>query len=191
MYGSYQTNLFPGAATYTSPIEVPKGTNDLQPFISIQYNSQSVKQRPSILGVGWGLTQNYVYRDINATLANVSDDTFKLVFLGNAYDLVYDSTDSFYHTKTETFLRIGNLSGASNTDDSYWLVKAKDGTQFRFGFTNDSELSKKYYRVANSGWRFKMVLYPDTGTYTWRASDKAPLNPAYKPIEFFLPEGSS
>ena len=71
LYGKYTTNLFPGAGTYTYPIEIPKGTNNLQPSISISYNSQAVKQR-SILGAGWSLTQNYIYRDVNFTPSNNS-----------------------------------------------------------------------------------------------------------------------
>src|SRR3989344_7722430 len=82
LYGKYQTNLFPGAGTYEYPIEVPKGTNNLQPSITISYNSQAVKQRPSFLGAGWSLTQSYVYRDINFTPANLTDDEFKLILNG-------------------------------------------------------------------------------------------------------------
>src|SRR3989338_2928395 len=99
LYGKYSTNLFPGAATYSYPIEVPKGTNNLQPSVSISYNSQSMKQRPSILGAGWSLTQNYVYRDINFTIANVTDYEFKLILNGVSYDMVYDDKDKFYHTE--------------------------------------------------------------------------------------------
>jgi len=161
LYGSYQTNLFPGAATYTSPIEVPKGTNDLQPFISIQYNSQSVKQRPSILGAGWSLTQDYIMRFVNGSPENTSNDFFKLSFMGSSYDLVYDTSDGFYHTKTETFLRIQNLSGISNTYGTYWQVTTKDGTQFRFGFTNNSELT------SNSGYNYAVRWSLDLVTDTY------------------------
>src|SRR3989338_11689112 len=99
LYGAYTTNLFPGAATYSYSIEVPKGTNNLQPSISISYNSQSMKQRPSILGAGWSLTQNYIYRDVNFTIANVTDDEFRLILNGVSYDMVYDDKDKFYHTE--------------------------------------------------------------------------------------------
>lgn len=141
LYGKYQTNLFPGAGTYTYELEVPKGTNNLQPSLTISYNSQAMKQRPSILGAGWALPQNYVTRDINSTPSNASDDMFKIILNGASYDLVFDGSDGFYHTETETFARIENLTNNSNTYGTYWTVALKDGTKLRFGHNNDSELA--------------------------------------------------
>ncbi|KAF0210168.1 MAG: hypothetical protein FD178_3700 [Ignavibacteria bacterium] len=150
LYGKYQTNLFPGAGTYEYPIEVPKGTNNLQPSISISYNSQSMKQRPSFLGAGWSLTQSYIYRDVNFTPSNATDDKFKLILNGASYDLVYDRNDGFYHTEIETFSRIQNLTNNSNTYNMYWLVTLKDGTQLRLGYNPDSELT------SNSGYNYAL-----------------------------------
>lgn len=150
LYGKYTTNLFPGAATYDYPIEVPKGTNNLQPSISVSYNSQAVKQRPSILGAGWALTQSYVYRGINFTPSNTTDDEFKLVLNGASYDLVYDDSDGSFHTEIETFARIQNLTNNSNTYGTYWLVTLKDGTQLRFGYNFDSEL------ISNVGYTYAL-----------------------------------
>ncbi len=157
MYGSYQTNLFPGAATYTYAIEVPKGTNNLQPFISINYNSQSVKQRPGIIGAGWSISQNYIYRDVNSTPDNTTDDRFMLVFNGGSYEFVYDQNDTFYHTKIESFLRIQNLTGAPNTYSGYWVVTTKDGTQFRFGYNSDSELTSNTGKSYALRWSLDQV----------------------------------
>ena len=98
LYGSYQTNLFPGAGTYSYGLEVPPGTNGLAPSLSLSYNSQSMKGRPSFLGAGWSLTQSYIYRDVNFTSLNASDDEFKLILNGAAYDLVFVPEDGFYHT---------------------------------------------------------------------------------------------
>jgi len=141
LYGSYSTNLFPGAATYSYQIEIPKGTNNLQPSLTVSYNSQSMKQRSSILGAGWSITQNYIYRDTNYTPSNVTDDLFKLILNGASYDLIYDNNDGSYHTKTETFARIQNLTTITNSNAIYWLVTLKDGTQLRFGYNSDSELA--------------------------------------------------
>ena len=140
LYGKYATELFPGAGTYTYELEVPKGTNGLQPSLTLSYNSQSMKQRPSFLGSGWTLTQNYVLRDVNFTPSNVTDDKFKLILNGASYDLIYDSNDGFFHTEAETFARIQNISNNSNTYAQYWFVTLKDGTQLRLGYNLDSEL---------------------------------------------------
>ncbi len=160
LYGSYSTNLFSGAATYTYPIEVPKGTNGLQPSLSITYNSQSVKQRPGVLGSGWQLTQSYIYRDVNGTVDSTPDDKFKLILNSNAHDLVYDSSDGLFHTKIESFMKIQNSSSSNNTYGLYWMVTAKDGTQYRFGYSNGSELASntgKNYAV-----RWSVDLVNDT-----------------------------
>src|SRR3989338_326607 len=101
----------------------------------------ALKTTPSILGAGWALTQNYIYRDVNFTTSNITDDEFKLILNGASYDLVYDEKDKFYHTETETFSRIQNISTTSNSQNMHWLVTLKDGTQLRFGYNADSELT--------------------------------------------------
>ena len=150
LYGKYSTELFPGAGTYTYGIEVPKGTNSLQPSLTISYNSQSMKQRPSFLGAGWSLTQNYIFRDVNFTPSNTTDDEFKLILNGASYDLIFDNNDNFYHTETETFARIQNITNNSNTYNQYWLMTLKDGTQLRFGYNPDSELT------SNTGYNYAL-----------------------------------
>ena len=157
LYGSYSTDLFPGAATYTYPIEIPLGTNNLQPSISIAYNSQTIKQRPGILGAGWSLTQNYIYRDVNSTPDSTADDKFKLILNGVFYDLIYDSSDGFYHTKIESFIRVQNLTGANNLYGNYWIATTKDGTQYRFGYNTDSELTSNTGRSYALKWSLDQV----------------------------------
>lgn len=150
LYGKYSTELFPGAGIYTYELEVPKGTNSLQPSLTISYNSQSMKQRPSFLGAGWSLTQSYIYRDINFTPSNTTDDEFKLILNNANYDLIFDNNDGFFHTESETFARIQNLSNASNAYNQYWLITLRDGTQLRLGYNPDSELA------SNTGYNYAL-----------------------------------
>jgi len=82
VYGTYQTQLFPGSATYSYGISVPSGTNGLAPELSLNYNSQSALQNPSIVGSGWSFASNYVMRNINFTLTNTSDDYYLLSLNG-------------------------------------------------------------------------------------------------------------
>ena len=44
-FGQYETELFPGAGTYSYEIKVPLGTRGLQPSVALIYNSQSALQR--------------------------------------------------------------------------------------------------------------------------------------------------
>ncbi|MBS3075847.1 hypothetical protein J4429_05310 [Candidatus Pacearchaeota archaeon] len=134
----FAVSLFTGAVTYNFPIEVPKGTNDLTPLVSINYNSQA-DNKPGIFGTSWALTENYIQRIINYTRNTTYDDEFKLVFNGQVYDLTYDTSGGLYHTEIESYFYIKNFSGGNNTYGQYWIVKNKDGTSYRLGFNNDSE----------------------------------------------------
>jgi hypothetical protein len=130
---SFETDLNSGAATFTYPIQVPPGTNGLQPNLAFMYNSNNRNSYPELVGSGWSLTQSYIQRDVEHTPADTSDDTFILVFEGGRHKLVYDSNDQKYHTNPESFLSIVKVSGGSNEKNEYWEVSTKDGTTFRFG----------------------------------------------------------
>jgi len=137
---AYLTSLFSGAAVYTYPIQVPKGINDFQPKIELIYNSQSVGGQYDWLGSGWSLNEYYILRDVNFTPNDVSDDKFKLIFGEQTHNLIFDEKSGFYHTEIETYMKIQKVSGGSNQKGEYWIVNTKDGIEYRFGFTEDSEL---------------------------------------------------
>lgn len=136
----FSTDLFTGTATYTYPIKLPKGTNDLTPEVIFSYNSAGVHDLKTYAGIGWQLNMDYVERDINYTAGSTSDDKFRLHFKGAVYDLVYNSSDSRYHTKVESNLNIQKLTGGSNDYGDYWQVITPDGTKYRFGYAGQSEL---------------------------------------------------
>ncbi len=159
LHGSYQTELWPGAATYTFDIEVPPGRNSLQPYLSLNYNSHLTKQRPSILGTAWDLTQNYIWRDVDYSFADTSDDKLRLVLNGQSYELVYVPSENKYHTKIESYLHITKISGGNNQLNEYWIVKTKDGIQYRFGYNQDSELVSNLHNYAT---RWSLDLIKDT-----------------------------
>jgi len=146
LFGQYSTNLFPGAATYSFPIEIPKGVNGLQPSVVVSYNSQAVRQRPGVLGAGWSLNQDLVYRDVNSTPDDTSDDKFILVLDGNLYELVLYG--GVYHTEVDYWFKIENLG-------DYWQVTKQDGTQYRFGYNTDSKL------VSNTGRSYSLKWFLD------------------------------
>src|SRR4051812_37878653 len=43
----FQTDVFTGSAAFSYPIQVPKGTNDLTPDVSLDYNSGSAHDADS------------------------------------------------------------------------------------------------------------------------------------------------
>ncbi|MDV0446472.1 hypothetical protein MsAg5_03110 [Methanosarcinaceae archaeon Ag5] len=137
---AYLTSLFSGAAVYSYPIQVPKGIAGFEPKVEIVYNSQGAGRTYGWLGDGWQLNDNYIQRDVNFTPLNTSDDKFKLTFDGQSYDLIYNATEGRYHTEIESFFFIQKEIGASNQKGDYWILKTKDGTTYRFGYTMDSEL---------------------------------------------------
>jgi RHS repeat-associated protein len=147
LFGQYATSLFPGSATYSYGIEMPKGTVGLDPSLSLSYNSQAVKQRPGVVGAGWALSQNYIYRDVNSTPDNTSDDKYILALDGSVYELVF-GPDGKWHTEVEYHFKIENLTG------NYWLLTKKDGTRYRFGFDEDSLLQSNTGR----GYAVKWML---------------------------------
>ncbi|MBU0757621.1 MAG: VCBS repeat-containing protein, partial [Nanoarchaeota archaeon] len=142
-YGKYSTELFPGAATYSYPLFFPKGTNGLTPGISLFYNSQQATQRPGILGAGWYMNQDYVYRDVNHTLDDTSDDKYILVLGGNNYELVWIG-DS-YRTEVNYYYKVENFT-------DYWVATKQDGTKFRLGYNTDSELESNTGRNYSIKW---------------------------------------
>src|SRR5579871_1397415 len=137
----FDTDLFTGSANYSYPIKVPKGTNDLTPNVSLMYNNQGIHDISQFTGAGWELNQDYVQRDVNYTPGTITDDKFNLHFQGSTYDLVYNPSDSLFHTKIESHLKIQQfLTGGQNTTGMYWQVTTQDGTMYRFGYATTSEL---------------------------------------------------
>jgi len=157
--GFFETSLFTGAATYTYPISVPPGTNGLTPSVFLSYNSQAANSRPSIVGSGWTLSDNYIQRKANYSFSNDTDDEFILVLNGASYELVYVPTELRFHTKVESYMFIKNTTNGNNSLGSYWIVKTPDGTNYRFGFKNSSEMVSTMHPYV---WRWSLDLINDT-----------------------------
>jgi len=135
-FGTFKTALFPGAATYTYDIELPEGTNDLTPALSLEYSSQSAFESPNLVGAGWSMTSNYIAHDVNGSVDNTSND-FLILSLDGYTDKIYNYSGIF-KTHIERYLRIENKS-SGNTQ--YWIITDKDGTQYRFGTKSNSRIT--------------------------------------------------
>ncbi|USN45243.1 MAG: VCBS repeat-containing protein [Candidatus Woesearchaeota archaeon] len=136
--GIFQTNLISGAATYSYPIIVPQGIGVATPQISLAYNHQLAQAVQGIAGAGgWGLGIPVISRNVEHTLADTTDDTFSISMQGIAGKLVFDGEN--FHTEQESFALIQKLQTENNENGEYWVVKSKDGTTYRFGFTTAAE----------------------------------------------------
>ena len=164
----YTTDLFTGSASYAYQIEVPPGVNALEPSLTISYNHHNALSPLSLLGNGWTITSNFIYRDVNYTIPNTRDDVFKIVLNGISSELVYVPSESRYHTKHESYLLIEKKSGGPNAKKEYWLVRDKDGTTYRFGHTIDAELVSNQENYV-SQWHLDSVkdIYGNEILYTY------------------------
>jgi RHS repeat-associated protein len=137
-----------GAATYSIPLWVPTGTNDLQPELALGYSSQNGGGH---FGAGWGLkgvsaisrclstkAQNNAAVDVR----NIASDRFCLD--GNQLKHVsgtYAGHDSEYRTEIETFTRIkAKVPGGTTGTPTYFVAERKDGLTYEYGNTGDSQI---------------------------------------------------
>jgi len=161
-----QVNLFAGDGTHSIPLQVPPGTNDLVPHLSLEYHGSTVESHDStaftsgnLFGAGWSMDFPYIYRDTHYTAADTSDDFYRIDWQGVSYKLI-DQGNGKFKTNIETYLNITHQSsGASNASGDYWTVQTTDGTTYRFGYNASSE-------VACSNRNFPLEWVLDTVTDT-------------------------
>ena len=129
-----------GSASYSIPIEVPKGINGMQPELALVYDSQSGN---GLLGMGWGLSglsaitrcpKNYAQDDnqihgVDFTTADrLCLDGQRLVLKnGNNDDVSYWAANAEYRTEINSFSKI------TRVNDSYFTVETKDGRVTEYG----------------------------------------------------------
>lgn len=173
---SFESSLFSGYFGYNYKINLPPGINGLTPNVSLSYNSHAARNsNVGWAGAGWEVPLSYIQRNINGTVTNISDDTFDLIMDASRSNLVYTASDSLYHTKVESYLKVEKKTGmspactgetqvaASNTLGEYWTVTAKDGTEYRFGYHADSEnLINNASVITPYVWRYSLDRIRDT-----------------------------
>ena len=139
-----------GAATYEIPIDVPQGTNNTQPKVSIVYNSQG---GIGVLGQGWDIsglsaisrtTQSLYYDAVDGkvdtttlqftNMDRLALDGQRLILLEGAS---YWTKNSIYSTEVETFGRV-ELKTSERTRLPYFEVKTREGTTMEYGGTPDA-----------------------------------------------------
>ncbi|MGH8371876.1 MAG: SpvB/TcaC N-terminal domain-containing protein, partial [Gammaproteobacteria bacterium] len=128
-----------GAATYSIPIAVPRGSGGLTPSIALVYNSQS---GDGAAGYGWTLSGLSAITRCNKTIHD--DGSTEGVSLTSSDDYCLDGqrlilkTDGTYDTEIESFSRITATSGTNGP--ASFTVQTKDGGTWEYGNTTDSRI---------------------------------------------------
>ena len=175
-----QSNLQTGASSVSIPIKLPPGTNGLTPKLALSYSSAGAngiiseshssyeKAQGSWVGMGWSLDVGH----IELTDADNSKVRGGLVLNGRSRQLIHTSNDQF-KTQQESFLKIDKVDGGTTHGD-YFMVKAKDGTKFRFGYETANPAyssSSNFYRESGSrqdGYSESSSDYCSRGGKTWK-----------------------
>ncbi|MET7423826.1 hypothetical protein [Dactylosporangium sp. NPDC005555] len=155
---TWQAGGSSGDFNWNYPLRVPPGIGGPTPNLGLAYSSQSVDGRtdasnnqPSIVGEGFTLASSgFIERrykscadDMSAGANNTTKsgdlcwetDNAALSMAGHAGELIYNSTDGYWHLRNDDGTRVQRLPGATNgaRNGEYWLVTTPDGTMYHFG----------------------------------------------------------
>lgn len=135
-----------GAAEYSIPIPLPKGTRGMVPSLSLDYSSHAGN---GLLGVGWSLSGfSSITRGPSQVLQDgrydpVDFDENDRFYYGGSklilVDGVYGENNSEYRTEIDTFSRFRFFVTGG---DSRWEVHTKSGNILHFGSTENSRLRR-------------------------------------------------
>src|SRR5690606_21968615 len=128
-----------GVSNYTIPIQIPAGTNNVVPQLSIVYQSQG---SDGLLGNGWRLTGlSLISRNLKSYFhdgfvgpANIdANDRFaidgaRLI----ATTRIYESNNTTYAKEIEDFSKTISY-GVSGTGPTYFKVETKEGVVLEYG----------------------------------------------------------
>ncbi|GLS25646.1 SpvB/TcaC N-terminal domain-containing protein [Marinibactrum halimedae] len=138
-----------GAATYSVPIFVPKGTAGVAPEVSLNYSSQSGN---GLVGQGWSIggvssisrCRQTLLVDGKARPITWSDED-RFCFNGQRLVLTggdsYGAVGSTYRTEIDNFSVIKAVAGTAG-HPQYFEVHAKDGSISYYGNTADSRITR-------------------------------------------------
>ncbi len=142
----YQVDLFTGAATWDIPLDAPPGRNGQAPALALRYHSGVVDelrgaQNPQAAwaGLGWRLDLGYIARTIELDANYVPRCTaeYHLVLNGVSSKLIAVGGNE-YRTEDERYWRVQRLTTTTNRGGDYWLATTPDGTQYRFGYQDET-----------------------------------------------------
>jgi RHS repeat-associated protein len=135
-----------GTATYSIPIQLPKGTAGLTPDLALSYSSGSGN---GLLGVGWNLTGLGTIARCPKTIAQDGVTLGVQLTAADEYCLngnrlrrvsgTQGAVGSMYRTELETFALVTVVT-ATTTGPEVWRVQTKDGLIYEYGGTANSRI---------------------------------------------------
>ncbi len=146
LQGTFQVNTS-GAATYAIPLNVPPGTHDIAPELSINYTHSSGN---GLLGMGFSMSGLATIERVAATVAqdgftgSVNYDAQDR-FSSNGTRLintqgVYGADGTVYHTETESWEKVISYGTDCGSGPCWFKVITKKGYMLEFGNSEDSRI---------------------------------------------------
>jgi RHS repeat-associated protein len=151
-----------GALDTTFPITIAPGRNNLQPDVDLTYSSQNT-QLGSIFGEGWSVSIPYIER-LNKTGVDNLYSTSTPDYFTSSVDgeLATTTASSSYIARTEN----GTFNKYTFTNNE-WTMTDKNGTQYTFGSTADSQQSDPNNASDTYKWMLKQVTDTNNNTITY------------------------
>ncbi|MEO8617129.1 MAG: RHS repeat-associated core domain-containing protein, partial [Luteolibacter sp.] len=137
-----------GSASYSVPIDLPKGTGGMEPKLSLNYSSSG---GAGIMGLGWSLGGLQAITRGPSTVAKDgafdpmdfdSNDRFfldgeRLVCVAGTYG----APGSEYRTEMDSYARITAIGGTLGAGPATWKVETKAGLIVTFGGTANAKIA--------------------------------------------------
>lgn len=150
-------SAFNGSAQYGYNFALPPGKGGLTPALSLSYSSRTIDNldKPVMsrgFGAGWSMPQAEIV-NANAVQMGTTDffnHNFTLSLNGASYPLIREGGANQYD-RYGKYVAIGDPklhieykkeaipNAIPNESGEYWLVKTSDGTEYRFGYTEQAE----------------------------------------------------
>ncbi|MCX6854812.1 MAG: hypothetical protein NTV80_07890, partial [Verrucomicrobia bacterium] len=190
-----------GAATYTLNLQGPKGVGNVEPGISLGYNSNG---GDGVAGLGWtiggisAISRGPATQEVDGFNDPVDFDDLDRFYLdGDRLICVvgeYGANNSEYRTLREQFSRVTYKENVTKTE-SYFIVETKAGLKMTFGKTdlasvrpwvngtptNENRLSWALDRVEDNLGNYWEVVYGELSPGAFFANGK-PYFPDYQPV---------
>ncbi|MFH1503804.1 MAG: SpvB/TcaC N-terminal domain-containing protein [Candidatus Omnitrophota bacterium] len=145
---NFQHDKFSGAAAYTIPLDVPAGTNGVQPSVALRYFSGGGN---SSVGAGWNIDLGKITRSTRLGAPKFNDNDIFILQLNDTVSELVSIGSGQFRTKMESFLRI-------NKTGSTWIVTDNSGTNYEYNY-NVSNLNYYLTKITDTHNNYVDITY--------------------------------